>query len=73
MTTYEAWMAYKSWRGSVMTDYNSCFRALRRMDVLFWQIFPVITHPKPENRHTVAADIWRNLEPMDLKTYCLTD
>ena len=73
MTTYEAWMAYKSWRGSVMTDYNSCFRALRRMDAVFWKLFPVITHPKPENRHTVAADIWRNLEPMDLKTYCLTD
>ena len=73
MTTYEAWMAYKSWRGSVMTDYNSCFRALRRMDAVFWQLFPVITHPKPENRHTVAADIWKDLEPMDLKTYCLTD
>jgi hypothetical protein len=55
-----------------MTDYNSCFRALRRMDAVFWRLFPVITHPKPENRHTVAEDIWKDLEPRDLKTYCLT-
>ena len=72
MTTYEAWMSYKSWRGSVMTDYNSCFRALRRMDVVFWQLFPVVTFPLQQTRHTVAADIWKSLEPRDLETYCLT-
>lgn len=69
MTTYEAWMAYKSWRGSVMTDYNSCFRALKRMDAVFWQLFPVITHPVKKNRYAVETDIWNGLEPSDLK-YC---
>lgn len=69
MTTYEAWMSYKSWRGSVMTDYNSCFRALKRMDAVFWQLFPVITHPVKKNRYAVETDIWNGLEPSDLK-YC---
>ena len=72
MTTYEAWMAYKSWRGSVMTDYSSCFRALKRMDAVFWHLFPVVTFPLQQTRYTVAADIWKSLEPRDLETYCLT-
>lgn len=72
MTTYEAWMAYKSWRGSVMTDYNSCFRALKKMDAVFWQLFHVVTFPLQQNRHTVEAAIWKGLEPKDLENYCLT-
>lgn len=72
MTAYEAWMAYKSWRGSVMTDYNSCFRALKKMDAVFWQLFPVVTFPLQQNRHTVEAAIWKGLEPKDLENYCLT-
>lgn len=72
MTTYEAWMAYKSWRGSVITDYNSCFRALKKMDAVFWQLFHVVTFPLQQNRHTVEAAIWKGLEPMDLENYCLT-
>jgi hypothetical protein len=52
-----------------MTDYNSCFRALKRMDAVFWQLFPVITHPVKKNRYAVETDIWNGLEPSDLK-YC---
>ena len=73
MTTYDAWMAYRSWRGSVMTDYNSCFQAIRKMDALFWRLFPVVTHIRPENRHMVADGIWRSAEPADLRNYCLTN
>lgn len=69
MTTYEAWMAYKSWRGSVKTDYNAYHNALAKMDQLFWQLFPVITHPVKKNRYAVETDIWNGLEPSDLK-YC---
>lgn len=67
MTTYEAWMAYKAWRGSVKTEYNSCTQALKKMDDLFWQLFRVITFPIKQTRYTVEAAIWKGLEPEDLK------
>lgn len=69
MTTYEALMAYRSWRGSVVADYNAYHNALAKMDQLFWQLFPVITHPVKKNRYAVETDIWNGLEPSDLK-YC---
>lgn len=71
MSTYEAWCAYKSWRGSIVADYNACYGALKRMDALFWQLFRIITFPIKENRLMVWNNILSNAETNDVRNTLL--
>lgn len=71
MTAEEALNCYLSWRGSESKNHNACYDTMRRMDMLFKELFPEKIEHVKLRRSDVVKEIDRDIEKEDM-AHCLT-
>lgn len=66
MTEIEIQNAYRSWRGSVVREYNSCCKSLQRMDSLYKQLFPFEIEYTRRGRTELLKEVFKEAEKEDI-------
>lgn len=66
MTEDEIWNCYKSWRGTVLREHNACWNTLKRMDELYYSLFPPHEDRERIGRSGIAKIINKTAETEDL-------
>lgn len=69
VTDYEVLNWYRSWRGGLLKDYNSCYGSLKSVDKLFNELFPVIKKPTKGSRNKMIRQIFKEAEYEDLQYF----
>ena len=67
MTEAEVQNAYRSWRGSVVKEYNCCFHSLQRMDALYKELYPFEVENKRRGRTELIREAFEDSEKEDIQ------
>lgn len=69
MTEAEVQNAYRSWRGSIVKEYNCCFRSLQRMDSLYKELFPFEVEYVRKGRKELLKEAFSEAEKDDINCF----
>lgn len=67
MTENDIWLAYQSWRGTVIQDHNACYKTILSIDALYASLFPPHREPPKLNRSALMRQANREADTEDLK------
>ena len=67
MTENDIWLAYQSWRGTVIQDHNACYKTILSIDALYASLFPPHREPPKLTRSALVRQANREADTEDLK------
>ena len=67
MTENDIWLAYQSWRGTVIQDHNACYKTILSIDALYASLFPPHREPQKSTRSALMRQANREADTEDLK------
>ena len=67
MTENDIWLAYQSWRGTVIQDHNACYKTILSIDALYASLFPPHREPQKLTRSALMRQANREADTEDLK------
>ena len=67
MTENDIWLAYQSWRGTVIQDHNACYKTILSIDALYASLFPPHREPPKLTRSALTRQASREADTEDLK------
>ena len=67
MTENDIWLAYQSWRGTVIQDHNACYKTILSIDALYASLFPPHREPPKLTRRALMRQANREADTEDLK------
>ena len=67
MTENDIWLAYQSWRGTVIQDHNACYKTILSIDALYASLFPPHREPLKLTRSALMRQANREADTEDLK------
>lgn len=67
MTENDIWLAYQSWRGTVIQDHNACYKTILSIDALYASLFPPHREPPKSTRNALMRQANREADTEDLK------
>ena len=67
MTENDIWLAYQSWRGTVIQDHNACYKTILSIDALYASLFPPHREPPKLTRNALMRQANREADTEDLK------
>ena len=66
MTENDVWNCYQSWRGTIVKEHNACYNSLKKMDELYYRLFPMHKEPKKMGRKEKYVKIFNTVNSNDL-------
>lgn len=67
MTENDIWLAYQSWRGTVIQDHNAYYKTILSIDALYASLFPPHREPPKSIRSELMRQANREADTEDLK------
>ena len=67
MTENDIWLAYQSWRGTVIQDHNACYKTILSIDALYASLLPPQREPQKLTRSALMRQANREADTEDLK------
>lgn len=67
MTENDIWLAYQSWRGTVIQDHNACYKTVLSIDALYASLFPPHREPPKLTRSELVRQANCEADTEDLK------
>ena len=67
MAENDIWLAYQSWRGTVIQDHNACYKTILSIDALYASLFPQHHDIPNTTRSVLVKQVNKEAEIEDLK------
>ncbi len=67
MAENDIWLAYQSWRGTVIQDHNACYKTILSIDALYASLFPQHHDIPKTTRSVLVKQVSKEAEIEDLK------